>query len=127
MGSTLKPTQLLDFGQLIEEIDVDIRCFNNVDPACNNTNDSHLDQRPLRVNEQESLSGSPFEGPLTKPKVSNPIQDTNSTTVAQNLMNTTNEKKRVQMQRPTHISIEENAVVSLGKRGPSPTLEYSRS
>lgn len=31
------------------------------------------------------------------------------------------------MQRPTHISNEANTKLSLGKRDPLPTLEYSRS
>ena len=127
LGSTLKPTQPLDFGQLTEEVDVDIRCFDNADPACYNVNNCHLGRSPLLVNEQESLNGSPTKGPLTKPRDSNPTQDTNSTTPAQNLMNPANDKKWVRMQRPTHIPVEENAVVSLGKRGPSPTLEYSRT
>ena len=42
-------------------------------------------------------------------------------------MNPANDKRWVRMQRPTHISDEAKDVVSLGKRGPLPIIEYFKS
>ena len=127
LGSTQMPTQPLDFSQLIEEIDVDIHRFDNAAPACHNPNNSNLGRSPLLVNEHETPIGPPTKGPLTKPCDSNPTQDTNTTSPTQNLTNPVSDKKWVRMQRPTHIPVKENVVVSLGKRSPSPTFEYSRT
>ena len=121
------PTQPLDFSQLIQEIDVDIRCFDNEAPTCHNPIISNLGRSPLIGSENESLIGPPTKDPLTKPQVSNPTQETNTSTPTPNLTNPVSDKKWVRIQRPTHIPAEENVVVSLGKRSPPPILEYSRS
>ena len=67
------------------------------------------------------------EAHLPNAPTPSPLNDITNTPPSQNLMNPANDKRWVRMQRPTHISDEAKDVVSLGKRGPLPIIEYFKS
>lgn len=98
-----------------------------MDPARNNSNDTHLGRSPFHDNGTNKPKDSPTKSHHVKPTDPSPLKDITNSTLAQLPLILASDRRWVRMQRPTPILDETNLEFSLGKRGPLPTLENSNS
>ena len=89
----MKTTPQVIFDQLIANIDEDIRCFDNVDPACKNLNEPLPGRSQLDNKGPSTIKDPTPKNPLTKPTIPSPLKDITNVTPAQCPLDPANDKR----------------------------------